>query len=376
MRDFFGGRKLKWWQEWFRSIYWIRDKRLTREQLWSRLLEECGEVIRAIHGHEEEDIPRALSDIFAWLIAFCNLEEMDLRELLLTRYGGGICPKCKGTPVCLCLHPWIEELGLTRSIPDSIRRQIEAGQKSLVAGDLETLEDWERIFSSLYALNNRVLSLAEISSRLLAEIGEVAKTIRLRKADTELQKGLADVFAWSMAVWTRFKYEARPTPVLAEKIAAKYQYGCFKCGNKPCTCPGPWAKVFVSSVMDETSQEREWVAQMLREKIMEPVMFERFSGPFHLDQEEASLRKLKECDGMVLVLSSSITPAVYAEFYTAFLDDKPIIIMLAEGVEETPPLERFVREKKPHFKLELYREEDEFKAKLSDRIDVESARRE
>jgi NTP pyrophosphatase (non-canonical NTP hydrolase) len=83
------------------SIYGERDAGRGVDGTFRWLVEEMGEVARAIRTGDRENLEHEFSDALAWLSSLANLLEIDLAQAM-ERYRGG-CPKCGATP-CRC-HP-------------------------------------------------------------------------------------------------------------------------------------------------------------------------------------------------------------------------------------------------------------------------------
>ena len=86
-------------QQWMEERYGERDRRrgLSRTYCW--LVEEVGELSRALHKGTREDVELEFSDVFAWLLSVANVAGIDA-EQALQRYAAG-CPKCSASP-CAC----------------------------------------------------------------------------------------------------------------------------------------------------------------------------------------------------------------------------------------------------------------------------------
>ena len=116
---------------------------------------------------------------------------------------------------------------------------------------------------------------------------------------------------------------------------------------------------------DETRSERLAAKDVLQENRLQPVMFEDFKGQFYFDQEAEALRHLAESDALLLILNNSMTNSVYAEFYAAASDNKPIWIFLRETVEAlSPELQDFIRSVARKYRYDRYTDLTDLKFKL------------
>ncbi|MGB9590695.1 MAG: MazG nucleotide pyrophosphohydrolase domain-containing protein, partial [Candidatus Hydrothermia bacterium] len=66
------------------------------------LVEEIGELSKALRGANREELEGEFADAAAWLFTVANLAGIDM-ENALRKYGTG-CPKCGKTP-CECPEP-------------------------------------------------------------------------------------------------------------------------------------------------------------------------------------------------------------------------------------------------------------------------------
>jgi NTP pyrophosphatase (non-canonical NTP hydrolase) len=89
-------------QKLIRDIYYTKDSRRGIEGTFRWLVEETGELARAIRRGEQENLREEFADVFAWLASLASLEEVDL-ESAAAKYANG-CPKCRSTP-CSCVEP-------------------------------------------------------------------------------------------------------------------------------------------------------------------------------------------------------------------------------------------------------------------------------
>ena len=87
-------------QEMMRRIYFERDKKRGLERTYIWLVEEIGELGRAIMSERREDIESEVADVFAWLASLCNLLNIDLEKVSIKKYPG-VCSKCRNSP-CTC----------------------------------------------------------------------------------------------------------------------------------------------------------------------------------------------------------------------------------------------------------------------------------
>ncbi len=81
------------------DTYGGRDTARGRDATFRWLVEETGELARALRKDDRANLEMEFSDVLAWLASLANLEGVDL-DAAMARYAGG-CPKCGVSP-CAC----------------------------------------------------------------------------------------------------------------------------------------------------------------------------------------------------------------------------------------------------------------------------------
>ncbi len=76
-----------------------RDRARGIDGTFRRLVEEIGEVAKALRAADRAELALELSDLVAWTVSVAALCRVDL-DRALTRYGQG-CPRCGASP-CRC----------------------------------------------------------------------------------------------------------------------------------------------------------------------------------------------------------------------------------------------------------------------------------
>ena len=82
-----------------RETYGERDSARGRDATFRWLVEEVGELARALRTADHTNLELEFSDVLAWLASLANQEGVDLNEVV-ARYADG-CPKCHAKP-CQC----------------------------------------------------------------------------------------------------------------------------------------------------------------------------------------------------------------------------------------------------------------------------------
>ncbi|HEY3398131.1 MAG TPA: MazG nucleotide pyrophosphohydrolase domain-containing protein [Armatimonadota bacterium] len=83
-------------------IYFDKDAGRGLEASFMWLVEEVGELSRALRREEAADRVEEFSDVLAWLCTLASIAGVELADAV-AKYAQG-CPKCHGTP-CACGEP-------------------------------------------------------------------------------------------------------------------------------------------------------------------------------------------------------------------------------------------------------------------------------
>ena len=86
-------------QSTLRATYVDRDAARGRDATFRWLVEEVGELARALRTGDRENLVHEFGDVLAWLSSVATLEGVDLEEAAAP-YGAG-CPRCGALP-CRC----------------------------------------------------------------------------------------------------------------------------------------------------------------------------------------------------------------------------------------------------------------------------------
>jgi NTP pyrophosphatase (non-canonical NTP hydrolase) len=90
-------------QELIERIYFDKDSGRGMEATFMWLVEEVGELSRALRRGSREDLAGEFADCAAWLNTLASIAGVDLEQAVTEKYGAG-CPKCQSTP-CACGGP-------------------------------------------------------------------------------------------------------------------------------------------------------------------------------------------------------------------------------------------------------------------------------
>lgn len=86
-------------QELISRTYLEKDSRRGEWGTYAWLVEELGELARAMRRGERDELSEEFADVFAWLASLANLRGISLEEAVC-KYARG-CPKCGESP-CRC----------------------------------------------------------------------------------------------------------------------------------------------------------------------------------------------------------------------------------------------------------------------------------
>lgn len=82
------------------DVYLERDRSRGLARTFAWLVEEVGELSRALRHDDRDQLEEEFADVLAWLVSLAGVVRIDLQEVAEKRYGSG-CPKCGAVP-CEC----------------------------------------------------------------------------------------------------------------------------------------------------------------------------------------------------------------------------------------------------------------------------------
>lgn len=94
--------KISEFQQKIKDIYFEKDSARGEAGTFAWLVEEVGELSRAVRRGNSEQLEEEFSDVFAWLVSLASICGVDM-EKAVDKYAGG-CPKCLKSP-CVCPEP-------------------------------------------------------------------------------------------------------------------------------------------------------------------------------------------------------------------------------------------------------------------------------
>ncbi|MHA1859619.1 MAG: MazG nucleotide pyrophosphohydrolase domain-containing protein [Candidatus Asgardarchaeia archaeon] len=87
-------------QRLMKELYIRRDLKRGVEKTYVWLVQEVGELGRAILKGDRENLMEEIADVFAWLASLSNILGIDMEYAVVAKYDGK-CPKCGKNP-CEC----------------------------------------------------------------------------------------------------------------------------------------------------------------------------------------------------------------------------------------------------------------------------------
>ncbi len=87
-------------QAMMKEIYFEKDKKRGIERTYMWLVQEVGELGRALLKKDKGNIEEEFADVLAWLSSLANLLNVNLEAVTVKKYNF-ICPRCGHNP-CIC----------------------------------------------------------------------------------------------------------------------------------------------------------------------------------------------------------------------------------------------------------------------------------
>jgi NTP pyrophosphatase (non-canonical NTP hydrolase) len=100
-------------QKLIKELYHSKDAQRGPLKTFACLIEEIGELSRALLGNSEENLKEEAADVMAWLMSLANVSGFDLADAFDKKYPGK-CIKCGCFP-CIC--PIRKTGGTTQAAP-------------------------------------------------------------------------------------------------------------------------------------------------------------------------------------------------------------------------------------------------------------------
>ncbi len=88
-------------QKQIKDTYYERDCKRGKEATFLWLVEEVGELAKALRREDKKNIDEELADVIAWTMSLGNVLNIDIEEILKTKYGE-TCFYCNFKP-CRCI---------------------------------------------------------------------------------------------------------------------------------------------------------------------------------------------------------------------------------------------------------------------------------
>ena len=82
------------------ELYLDRDRERGAARTFAWLVEEVGELSRALRSDDKRNLEEEFADVLAWLVSLASIVGIDVAHAATFRYADG-CPKCGASP-CAC----------------------------------------------------------------------------------------------------------------------------------------------------------------------------------------------------------------------------------------------------------------------------------
>ena len=93
--------EIREFQKKIKDMYQSRDSMRGRDANFLWLVEEIGELSKALRRNDADNINEELADVIAWTMSLANILNIDVEEILNKKYGD-VCFYCKSKP-CRCV---------------------------------------------------------------------------------------------------------------------------------------------------------------------------------------------------------------------------------------------------------------------------------
>jgi len=291
------------WKNMFKEIYEDRNLPFTPDQVLHRLIEETAELVKPILTVNIKDIQWHLADVIAWVCAFATKYDIDLDEVMFSKYV----EKTPGKPP-----------GQT---PLSTFAVIGRGRP-------ENLEDWQSLLNHLYREENENNPPTLMLLRLMQDIGITSRKLRARENPKEIRNKLVGILGWTIAIANKFQIP------LHEITWNKYSNMCWRCQGKPCRC-FKLATLFIS-YSEETAEQMKMIRRMLDESNLKAKILEDLGSAFRRNRVVEAFNAISESDGAIVLLGKEWSANVNAELIEIFRAfDKGNVKIYAKAVSDS-----------------------------------------
>jgi len=343
------------WQDYFRKMYGHRNKLASPKETSWRMLEEIGELVQVARPPDLRGIEKSLPDVLAWLIAFCDVRGISLREAVGDRFANG-CPYCGKSEDCSCIY-WPDKAVVQR------RHQ---GLEGPLFGTLKDrpLEDWVVAFDKLYGVTNRSYPLMDIMSHLTESAGAIAKALRAKAPQEELGITVANLFAWMVGVYVKYKsIVGESCKPFAQIVMEKYTL-CPICRNSVCKCKPQVSTILIALVTEDAFDEKRAIEGAVERDGVYPEYADAISEDPSENYQVTILRHARDDDAAALILNHTITPYLMSLFYQALLVGQPVQVFARIPCDRDPLLSSFLDEVRNVGMLAEFRDNAELSRRL------------
>lgn len=297
----------------FGDIYGLKNHAFAPRELWARMLEETGELVKPVQTLKPKEVDRHLPDILAWLCAFSNKLNLQLSDVLWEKFKNG-CPGCRRFKDCTCPRPIN---GISKN-PTTTEAARQASLAEKLPEAPMTIDEWQTFFREMYGLRNEDALPANLLAEMTVDIGEVARILRRREDVGRLKSKIASSTAWLFAICNRYSAAGTGEYWLSDIAWTKYRYQCPKCFARRCECKGPIASVFVS-YPQELENEMRVAKDVITAMGLQPLVFQDLGPDFDPNRMVEALRAVGLSDAAIVLIDNRLSPGVFAEYHEALM---------------------------------------------------------
>lgn len=180
-------------------------------QIAAEIQRRSGGILVALRRDSHEDIKHCCADVMAWTLSLCVAAEIDLNDILATKFPGR-CTYCGSKP-CKC-----------SSSKHAARKFSYDGKHSL--------NEWQQLLNEIYGEANGHKEFWYLGFKLAEEAAEVVTACYpLENSRPGFEGEVADLVSWLLAIATFGNFD------LEQVILNRYpDFNCCRCGTSPCVC--------------------------------------------------------------------------------------------------------------------------------------------
>ncbi len=177
-------------------------------------------AIKAVRREQVDRVEKNLAIALSWFTSSANRLDMTVSDVTWQRFQYE-CATCRYCP-CSCSG------------------YLQEATHSEVRVRPESIDDFQRMFATIYHPASRTLEHAAI--HLVEEMGEYQEAIlmyRTRHRDLDLEQiavEMADYFSCALGVYSSIAHQYGKRGEAAQALAELFDHNCHACGKAPCMC--------------------------------------------------------------------------------------------------------------------------------------------